>query len=169
MTEHDRFVPISPAAFRDALGLFPTGVVVVTARSPSGDLFGVTVNSFNSVSLDPPLILFSLSRNLLSLQLFLSAEAFAISILQHGQSNLSVQFSRASGDKWRNVEHRAGRTGSPVIERALAVIECVPYANYEAGDHVIVVGRVIHVETNPHDEPLVFFRGNYSTVSRSGR
>src|SRR5947209_5107543 len=130
MTESDHRIPISPASFRDALGLFPTGVVVVTARSAAGELYGVTVNSFNSVSLDPPLILFCLARDLRSLPVFLQAQAFGISFLRHGQSDLSVQFSMAMSDKWNNVEHRPGRTGSPVLDRALAVLECEPYAHY---------------------------------------
>lgn len=151
-------------ALRDVLGSFPTGVAVVTAAGPKGEQYGVTVNSFNSVSLDPPLVLFSLCRSLLSLDGLLKAGAFAINFLRDDQAHVSVRFANAGSDKWQGVEFRPGLTGSPVLVPALAVVECRPYAQYDGGDHVIVVGQVVHVDMDTAHHPLVFFRGRYHTL-----
>lgn len=148
-------------AFRNALGMFPTGIAVVSTREIEGALRGVTINSFNSVSLDPPLVLFSLSRKLFSLDVFLAADAFAINFLQEDQQDLSVSFSKALSNKWGRVSYKVGVTGAPVILPVLAVLECRPYAQYDGGDHVIVVGRVEHVEYQECCSPLVYFRGRY--------
>jgi flavin reductase (DIM6/NTAB) family NADH-FMN oxidoreductase RutF len=158
---------LAPPILRDALGNFPTGVAVVTAAGDDGALFGVTVSSFNSVSLNPPLVLFSLSRQLLSLEGILRAEAFAINFLRDDQEHLSARFAIALTDKWLGVEFRFGHTGSPILIPALAVLECRPYAQYDGGDHVIVVGRVTDVEADSARRPLVFFRGAYHTLSRA--
>jgi 3-hydroxy-9,10-secoandrosta-1,3,5(10)-triene-9,17-dione monooxygenase reductase component len=151
--------------FRDTLGLFPTGVAVVTARGAEGTPQGVTINSFNSVSLEPPLILFSLSRKLYSLNSFLKANAFAINFLREGQQDLSIRFNKALSNKWEQVPHKMGTTGAPVLSPALAVLECSPYAHYDGGDHVIVVGRVEHIECQECNAPLVFFRGRYHKIT----
>ena len=150
---------------RDALSLFPTGVAVVTARGGEGTLHGVTISSFNAVSLDPPLVLFSLARKLYSLEEFLSADAFAINFLQEDQQELSTRFSKALSNKWENVAHKAGVTGALVLLPAVAVLECTPYAQYDGGDHVIVVGRVNHIECQECSSPLVFFRGRYHKLT----
>ena len=151
--------------FRETLGMFPTGVAVVTARGVDGTLQGVTVNSFNSVSLDPPLVLFSLSRKLYSLNVFLSADAFAINFLKEDQQDLSIRFNKALSNKWERVTYKMGSTGAPVLLPALAVLECYPYAQYEGGDHVIVVGRVGHIECQECDSPLIYFRGRYHKLT----
>ena len=150
---------------RHTLGMFPTGVAVVTARGDEGTLQGVTVNSFNSVSLNPPLVLFSLSRKLFSLNVFLAADAFAINFLQEDQQDLSVRFNKALSNKWEQVTYKSGITGAPIILPALAVLECRPYAQYDGGDHVIVVGRVEHVECQECKPPLVYFRGGYHKLT----
>lgn len=150
---------------RDVLGMFPTGVAVVTASGPDGQTYGITVSSFNSVSLDPPLVLFSLSRSLMSLQGLLKADAFAINFLCDDQAHLSSRFATALCDKWQGIDFHAGRTGSPVLDPALAVLECRPYAQYDGGDHVIVVGEVVHMEVDAGRHPLVFFRGRYHRLS----
>ena len=160
---------LAPPILRDVLGNFPTGVAVVTAAGKDGSLFGVTVSSFNSVSLNPPLVLFSLSRQLISLQGILRAEAFAINFLRDDQQHLSARFAATLSDKWQGVEFRAGSTGSPILIPALAMLECRHYAQYDGGDHVIVVGRVTDVEADPARHPLVFCRGSYHTLSRAER
>jgi len=157
----------SPRQFRDALGLFPTGVTVVTARSHHGRQLGVTVNSFTSVSLDPPLVLFNLSTALASLSELLRADAFAVNVLTDRQSELSMRFARARTDKWASASSRPGRiTACPVIVPHLAVFECARYAVHEAGDHMIVIGRVLHFEYNDSASPLLFFRGGYRGVGQ---
>jgi flavin reductase (DIM6/NTAB) family NADH-FMN oxidoreductase RutF len=151
--------------FRNTLGMFPTGVAVVTARSADGAHQGVTINSFNSVSLDPPLVLFSLSRKLFSLNAFLSADTFAINFLQESQQELSIRFNKALSNKWEKVAYKIGVTGVPILSPTLAVLECSPYAQYDGGDHVIIVGRVEHIECEECNSPLVYFRGRYHKLN----
>lgn len=157
-------VAITAESLREVLGLFPTGIAVLTARTGEGALYGVTINSFSSVSLDPPLVLFSLSRRLHTLKALLSAETFAIHFLREDQRHVSTRFARARSDKWDDVGYREGVTGCPVIEPALAVLECRLYAQYDGGDHVIIVGRIAHIERQGDENPLVFFRGRYHTI-----
>ena len=159
-------VPLTPNRVREALGLFPTGITVVTAAGTDGVRYGVTVNSFNSVSLDPPLVLFSLTRGLRSLDAILAGRAFAINFLREDQEHLSRRFATPSLPKWEDVNYRLGITGSPVLEPVLAVIECSLYAQYDGGDHVIIVGRVVHVENHEGKNPLLYYRGRYHTLGR---
>jgi flavin reductase (DIM6/NTAB) family NADH-FMN oxidoreductase RutF len=149
---------------REVLGLYPTGITVVTAKAADGALYGVTVNSFSSVSLDPPLVLFSLSRKLPTLAAVLSAKTFAIHFLREDQKRISARFARAQSDKWEGMAYHDGVTGSPVLEAALAVLECELYAQYDGGDHVIVLGRIAHIEKDAGCRALVFYRGRYHTV-----
>jgi flavin reductase (DIM6/NTAB) family NADH-FMN oxidoreductase RutF len=156
-----------PRLLSDVLGCFPAGVAIVTASGRNGARYGVTISSFNSVSLDATLVLFSLSRRLLSLNgSILQAEAFAVNFLRDDQEHLSSRFGTALIDKWHRVEYRLGHTGSPILVPALAILECWTYAQYDGGDHVIVVGRVTHLEADVGRPPLVLFRGRYHTVSR---
>lgn len=153
-------------AFRDALGRFPTGVVVVTARGQDGALAGMTVSSFNSVSLDPPLVLFSISRTAPSLPILSAANTFGISVLSQSQTELSARFSGSRGDKWSEGGITAGHSGCPLIHPSLAMFECEPFATYDGGDHLIFVGRVVRFETGAQDEPLVFFGGKYAAIAQ---
>ena len=149
--------------FRDALGLFPTGVAIVTAVSGDGARLGLTVSSFNSVSLSPPLVLFSVARTALSYAAWREAKHYAINVLSEEQSALSSRFARALGDKWEGVSPRVGETGAPLLPNALAWFECEAYAHYDGGDHVIFVGQVVTFRTSgaKNPRPLVFFRGRY--------
>jgi len=155
---------VTPDSLREVFGLFPTGIAVVTARATGGELYGVTINSFSSVSLNPPLVLFSLARGLHTLAALLSAEGFAIHFLRDDQRHLSSRFAQVLSNKWDDVRYRDGVTGCPVLEPALALMECTLYAQYDGGDHVIIVGRVEHMEKEPGENPLVFFRGRYHTI-----
>lgn len=155
-------------AFRRALGQFATGVAVVTARGPSGEAIGLTMNSFSSVSLEPPLILFSLDRKARSLAAMQAAEGYAVNVLGREQQALAERFARPRPDKWQAVEHVAGIAGAPLIAGAIAHFECAPFACYDGGDHLIFVGRVVRFETFVHDEPLVFFRGEYRGIAQHG-
>jgi len=153
-------------AFRDALGRFATGIVIVTGKLADGELSGVTVNSFSAVSIDPPLALFSLQRTTKSGAALLRAKGYGISILRSNQQHLSNQFARASPDRWCSTEWVEGCTGAPFIRGAFARFECEPYATYEGGDHVIVVVRVLKfaIESGAPD-PLLFFGGRYRILS----
>ncbi len=154
--------------FRAALGCFATGVTVVTAVGPQSELVGITINSFNSVSLDPPLILFSLNRRAYSLRAFLATQAFAVNILRAGQEEISNRFARASEDKWSGVAHEVWDCGCPILTDALASFECQVRHTYHGGDHVIFVGEVIRLRHDPDGQPLLYHRGTYCGVSGAG-
>jgi flavin reductase (DIM6/NTAB) family NADH-FMN oxidoreductase RutF len=152
-------------AFRRALGQFATGVAVITAQAADASAIGLTMSSFNSVSVDPPLILFSIDRKSFSLSAMTEAKGYAVNILGRDQEHLSNQFARALGDKWAAVEHTLGHMSAPLIAGALAHFECVPYAQYDGGDHVIFVGRVVRFSAHPAKAPLIFFRGAYRSLA----
>lgn len=154
-------------AFRNALGHFPTGVVIVTAPAPGREPVAMTVSSFNAVSLDPPLVLFSIDRGAPSLPVLLDAPSFGINVLRREQKELSGRFSHAKGSKWDGIEPQLGTTGCPLIKECLAGFECEHFAAHEAGDHIIIVGRVVRFEIASDGDPLVFFRGAYHDIAAS--
>ncbi|MBW0004899.1 MAG: flavin reductase [Hyphomicrobiales bacterium] len=146
-------------AFRRALGQFATGVAIITAQS--GDqIVGVTANSFTSVSLDPPLVLWSLEAKGQSLPVFLEATHFAVNVLSADQVALSTRFARSSSDKFETVEWRAGAGGAPLLKDVAAQFECVREAEHDGGDHVILIGRVDRFARFDR-EVLVFAHGRY--------
>lgn len=154
-------------AFRNALGHFPTGVAVVTAhvRDRSPVPVAMTVTSFNAVSLDPPLVLFSIRRDAASLPHLLAADRFGISVLRQDQSALSSRFADGRSEKWAGIEPIRGATGCPLVGPCLASFECVPFAVHEGGDHRIIIGRVASFEIAGEGAPLVFFRGRYHAIA----
>jgi flavin reductase (DIM6/NTAB) family NADH-FMN oxidoreductase RutF len=160
-------MPFTAMEFRGALSAFPTGVAVVTTRAPEGQLQGMTVSSFNSVSLDPPLVLFSIARGVLSFGAWQAATAWGISVLGEAQDGLSTRFAQPGGGKWIGFEPIAGSTGVPLIPGALAHFECARHALHDGGDHIIFVGRVLALRrtTGGPARPLVFFSGRYHRVA----
>ena len=149
--------------FRAALGAFATGVTIVTTRSPSGEDIGLTANSFNSVSLDPPMVLWSLARKSLSLPAFLESGYFAIHVLAAAQEDLSVTFATRGADKFAGLEVTRGTGGIPLIPGCSALFQCKTAFNYEGGDHVIFVGEVQEFE-HFNQPPLVFHSGRYAVA-----
>lgn len=152
-------------AFRDALGQFPTGVTVVTTHCGGETPLAMTVSSFNAVSLNPPLVLFSVSKTAPSLPRLLAARHFGISVLRHDQHELSNRFSGTVRNKWEGIAPATGETGCPLIEPSLATFECAPFAVHEGGDHLIIIGRVLRFNMVTEGEPLVFFRGRYHAIA----
>jgi flavin reductase (DIM6/NTAB) family NADH-FMN oxidoreductase RutF len=148
-------------AFRDALGWFATGVTVITTRSESGDLVGFTANSFSSVSLDPPLVLFSLNRQAQSIAIFEACAHFAVNILSENQKAISSRFATASHDKWDGVTFTSGEGGCPLLDGAIAVFECAVHGMHDGGDHRIFLGRVLRMRARDDGKPLLFCRGSY--------
>jgi flavin reductase (DIM6/NTAB) family NADH-FMN oxidoreductase RutF/DNA-binding IclR family transcriptional regulator len=153
---------IDPRELRRVLGAFVTGVTVVTTLDGEGKPIGLTANSFSSVSLDPPLVLWSLARTAPSHQNFFAAPRFAISILADDQYAISNQFARPSTDKFGGVEILAGRGGVPLIAGASAWIECDAEAHYPGGDHTIFLGRVRSIHR--HDRRALAFGGGRYAV-----
>ena len=155
---------INPREFRSALGCFPTGVTVITTLDPRGDSIGITANSFNSVSMDPPLILFSLGRRAFSMRAFLSTDHFAVNVLSMDQLHLSDRFAKASENKWAEVHFELWDSGVPILPGCAANFECRTEHTYDGGDHVIFVGRVIRMRHDPAIKPLLFHQGQYRAV-----
>ena len=152
-------------SYRNALGSFVTGVTVITTTDGANAPVGVTANSFNSVSLDPPLVLWSLAKSARSLSAFASAGHFAVHILHCGQEDLSNRFARKDTDKFANTLWRQGQYGSPLLEDYSTLFECETTHQYDGGDHVIFVGEVKNFEQTDK-QPLVFFGGAYAQARR---
>jgi len=154
-----------PRSFRQALGCFATGITVVTSIGLDGEYLGFTANSFNSVSLDPPLVLFSLDRGAYSLKAFEAAGVFAINILREDQEAVSIAFARALSNKWEGVRTEIWQTGSPILVDALASFDCETTSMHDGGDHVIFVGRVLRLRAGVDGRPLLYFRGAYRQIN----
>ncbi len=149
--------------FRLALGSFATGVTVVTARAGDGRLAGLTANSFASVSLDPPLVLWSLSRRAPSLGVLLAATHFAIHVLAEDQHPLSVRFASPAADKYAGLDVSEGLGGAPLLGGVAALFECRRRATHDGGDHVIFLAEVERY-THAERAPLLFHRGRYGAL-----
>lgn len=150
---------------RNLFGHFATGVAVVTAETSDGEAVGVTINSFNSVSLSPELVMFSLTRSLLSLPVFEDAVSYGINFLAADQQDLSKRFAMRGEDKWSETKVKRGANGAPLLEGAIAHIECGLHQRVEAGDHIIFICRVTRFDTPAASkEPLVFFKGRYCGI-----
>ncbi|WP_255437815.1 flavin reductase family protein [Comamonas flocculans] len=155
--------PPAPRALRDALGMFATGVTIVTTLAPDGGPIGLTVNSFNSVSLEPPLVLWSLSHNAASLALFSEATHYVVNVLGVHQRELAVRFATRGPKRWDDVAWQPGHTGMPVLGGAIAVFECANRSRYPEGDHTILVGQVLHCGHSAHEAPLLYHGGMFYT------
>jgi flavin reductase (DIM6/NTAB) family NADH-FMN oxidoreductase RutF len=150
---------------RTALGHFATGVAVITARDVRGPV-GMTVNSFCSVSLDPPLVLFCVGHRSQLRSVLSRATSYAVNVLGADQEALSRRFASPGFDRFGATRWRPGTTGSPVLVDALAVLECITERVVETGDHDIVLGRVATVHPlGTGREPLVFFSGGYRQLA----
>lgn len=149
--------------FRAALGMFATGVTIVTTRSASGSLIGLTASSFNTVSLEPPLVLWSLSRNAASMPALRTGSHYAINILAADQMELAQRFATKDVDRWAEVDFSAGAGGAPVLAGAAASFECFNRSRYDEGDHVIFVGEVERCTHRPGASPLLFHGGRFYT------
>lgn len=152
---------IEAREFRNALGHFATGVTVITARAPGGELVGVTANSFNSVSLDPPMVLWSLSRASRGLAYFTSAEYFCVNVLAADQVSLSNHFASRQEDKFAELEFEPGHGGSPLLPGCAARFQCRSAFTYEGGDHLIFVGEVVAFDETGKPG-LVYHQGKYA-------
>ena len=151
---------------RDTFGCFATGVTIVSTVNGSGEYFGLTANSFTSLSLDPPLVLFCLDYKALSFDAFRETSHFIVNVLGEGQEDLSSHFARSSVDKWNGVDYEIWRTGCPVLPDSIAVLECLTVARHEGGDHLIIIGQVERIQYDESEtKPLLYYKGRYGAIS----
>ncbi len=157
---------IDTRALRDAFGCFATGITIVTTVDGDGAFYGVTANSFTSLSLDPPLCLFCLDYKAMSFEAFRQTKHFAVNVLAEHQEDLSSSFARSNTDKWKGVDFETWATGTPILSGCIANLECDLEAIYEGGDHVIVVGRVTEMAYQDGEcRPLLYYKGRYNALS----
>jgi len=156
-----RQINIQSADYRQALGTFATGVTVVTAMSATGELAGLTANSFTSVSLDPPLILWCLGNTSDNLAVFQSAPYFAVNILATDQKEISNHFAKRQKDKFVSMHYRTGKGGAPLLDGCVTWLQCRMIARHEVGDHHVFIGEVEHLETTGR-ETLLYHQGSYA-------
>lgn len=157
-----------PQAFRAALGTFTTGVTIITTRAPDGTPVGVTANSFNSVSLDPPLVLWSLAKNARSLEAFSANQDWNVHVLSAAQEGLSGRFASQGADKFADIALDEGISKAPLLPGCTARFQCRTAFTYEGGDHVIFVGEVRAYDRSDQ-APLVFQAGQYALAARKPR
>ena len=150
--------------FRNALGQFATGVTVVTTSDAHGHPIGMTVSSFNSVSLNPALVLWSLARNAGCYAAFAQAQYYAIHVLAAHHKDLALQFSQRGIDRFADLAWSAGAGGAPLLDGAAAVLECRNRSRHEEGDHVILVGEVEQCRYRGEAAPLIFHGGRFHTA-----
>ncbi len=150
--------------FRQVLGQFATGVTIITAMDDDEPV-GVAANSFTSVSIDPPLVLFCVGRTSSTWPRIEKARKFAVNILGDHQEALSGLFATKGADRFGQTEWRVGVGGSPVLHDTLAYLDCEFWAEYDGGDHIIVVGRVLDLGVQREGTPLLFFRGKYGRLA----
>ncbi|MBT8079649.1 MAG: flavin reductase family protein [Gammaproteobacteria bacterium] len=151
--------------FRQCLGKFTTGVTIVTCTAADGERCGITANSFSSVSLEPPLILWNIAKVSRSLQAYLDASQFAVNILAAGQQALSNRFAKSEANLFDGVEHEMSEYGVPLIPDTLACLECRTGQIHDCGDHYIIIGEVERFRAS-EAEPLVFSNGAYASLAR---
>jgi flavin reductase (DIM6/NTAB) family NADH-FMN oxidoreductase RutF len=149
--------------FRQVMGNFATGITVVTTLDKSGKPYGLTVNSFTSVSLDPVLVLVCLDNKLSGFQSFIDSRHFGVSMLSHTQEEISRLFAKKDSDRPESI-YFAGQLGMPLLRDSMAIMECEVVAKHPAGDHTIFVGRVEHADVLEAAKPLLYFRGKYQQL-----
>ncbi len=158
-------MPVTPEEFREVMGRFATGVTIVTTEDKDGNPYGLTVNSFTSVSMNPPLVLVCLDNQLSGLANFKESGRFGVNILAEGQTDLSDYFAQAGTDRSQG-HYVRGETGVPLLEGVLATIECQIFSLYPGGDHTIVLGEVKAAEVlQPDKDPLLYHGGRYRRLS----
>ena len=162
--------PETPAAkkcrdLRSTLGSFATGITVITARTANGEPIGLTISSFNSVSLDPPLILWSLSVNSPNIEAFRGASHYAVNVLAADQRGVSDCFAGRRNDRFAELPQRSGLGGAPLLEGCCAWFECANEVQYPGGDHLIFVGRVERFAQGEAQSPLIFHNGRYRELA----
>lgn len=156
---------IDPRRFREVLGHYPTGVVVITALREDGSPTGLVVGTFTSVSLDPPLVAFLPAKSSTSWPTMREVGSFCVNVLGYGHEHVCERFAVSGADKFEGVGWKPGQSGSPVLDESIAWVDCDVEAIHDAGDHEIVIGRVRDLEVREGAAgPLIFFRGRLGVL-----
>jgi flavin reductase (DIM6/NTAB) family NADH-FMN oxidoreductase RutF len=151
--------------FRDVMGGFATGITVASCLDENGTPVGLTVNSFTSVSLNPPLVSICIDRGITSFPAFMASDHIAVSILSADQRDISMRFSDPRAKRWAAIDHNLGGIGNcPIIKDPLGWVEAKIVNRYDGGDHVIILAEVLDLYLNPDKDPLLYFRSNYRTL-----
>ncbi|MBM4258849.1 MAG: flavin reductase family protein [Deltaproteobacteria bacterium] len=154
---------IDPRELRNVFGAFATGVTIITTKDPNGKPFGLTANSYTSLSLDPPLVLVCVDKKVDCYACFEQSKVFVVNILAEGQDQLSTRFATKGIEKFEGVPTHEGSVGVPLLDGAMGYIECKLINGFEGGDHTIYVGEVQNASAFG-DRPLLFFKGKYSRL-----
>lgn len=162
MSNTDSKAELDPRNFRRALGQFPTGVTIITTKDDKGEPIGVTASSFNTVSIDPPLVLWSVDKRAYSASIMENAEHFAVNVLAKSQIEMSNRFAGRGEDKFAGIDYNESEHGSPLFKDCAAQFECKTWNVYEGGDHLIIVGEVLNFSHGEGVAPLVFACGSYA-------
>jgi flavin reductase (DIM6/NTAB) family NADH-FMN oxidoreductase RutF len=157
-------MPVSNEEFRAALGRFASSVTVVTSKGADGEVRGITVSAFSSLSLNPPLILVCIDNRSSLIEHLKEGQAFAVNILGEDQEFHSRRFASKEANRFEGIGYKEGITNAPMLDNALAVLECKVVNNYAGGDHTIVVGEVEATAINDQ-KPLLYFRGGYTQLA----
>jgi len=152
---------ISNEDFKRCLGSFASGVTIVTMIDASNDPQGVTISSFSSLSLEPPMVTFNLGKSSYLHNRIINSDAFAVNILSQGQAALSRKFSESGADRWSGINFAKGLHGCPMLEGASASIECLTGKIYDGGDHSIITGQVVSLQYAQESRPLIYYMGSY--------
>jgi len=156
---------IDSRALRETLGLFVTGVTIITTQGLDQEKIGITANSFNSVSLEPPLVLWSVGQSSRSLRYFEQAQHFAVHILRDDQADLSMRFASSGSDKFKGLKTETGLGGAPLLPDCAARLECSLYGRHPAGDHTIFVAQIDRMQSDAAARPLVYHGGLYAELA----
>jgi 3-hydroxy-9,10-secoandrosta-1,3,5(10)-triene-9,17-dione monooxygenase reductase component len=159
MTPQLHTLPLDPATYRTVLGHFATGVALITAQD--GEPVGMACNSFTSVSLEPPLVLFCAAKSSSTWPRIQRAGKWAANFLAEDGEEVCRLFAEKGADRFAHVAFTIGRSGAPILDHALAFVDCATVAEHDAGDHLIVVGEVLELGYAPEGKPLLFYRGGY--------
>ncbi len=159
-------MPLDTRRFRDVMGTFTTGVTIITTLENKIP-HGITANSFTSVSLSPPLVMFCLGKSSTNFDAFMNSDCFAVNILTAKQDALSTHFATFEGDRFDGLNWSTWETGAPILQNVISAIDCRREATHDAGDHVIMVGLVVRAEVQNQSSPLLYFKGGYETLETS--
>lgn len=158
-------MPIDPSAFRATMGRFASGITVITARDADGADVGMTVSAFSSLSLDPPLVLVCIDRAASVGPTLETAESFGVNVLSQDQEAISRRFAERDVDRFQGVAYTRGHSGVPLLDGALAQLECRVTERHPGGDHTILIGAVESAEVR-EGNPLLYYRGGYRRLDR---